>query len=37
MAKEIINEISNLFDLAETRNKLIREFNSIKLKNEEEE
>lgn len=37
MAKEIINEISNLFDLAEARNKLIREFNSIKLKNEEEE
>ncbi len=35
MAKEIINEVSNLFDLAEARNKLIREFNSIEIEEEE--
>jgi hypothetical protein len=29
------NEISYLFNLAETKNKLIREFNSIEIEEEE--
>jgi len=29
------DDISYLFDLAETKNKLIREFNSIEIKEEE--
>jgi hypothetical protein len=29
------NNISYLFDLAETKNKLIREFNSIEIEEEE--
>ena len=29
------DDISYLFDLAETRNKLIREFNSIEIEEEE--
>jgi len=29
------NEISYLFDLVETKNKLIREFNSIEIEEEE--